>query len=364
MKKYILFFPLFFIGLTTTAYSQTIKLRSGIFLHHSTGECIWGPNGSATSIPQEIVTYNTNNRLTGDNAVTMTDYWWPSDDNEWATWHGIFYNADPNNDIRPILQNNRIVVIKSCFPSSNISDVGSPADTLDPTNKTIYNYKWHWRSILRIMKDHPDNFFTIWTNAPLVANETNDQEAHLSDKFCRWAKDTLATGADPIFSHFPSNVYVFDFFHKLANSSGKLPWQYASGEWDSHPKSLATELVAPQFVKEIFDAAIAYEASVHIRTAPLQSPLSFQLDQNYPNPFNSATAIRFQLPVNGFVTLKVYEISGREITTLVDGQTKAGSYSVSWDGKTDKGNKVSTGLYLYRLQAESYSQIRRCVFLK
>jgi hypothetical protein len=140
-----------------------------------------------------------------------------------------------------------------------MSGEGESADTLNPTDKTIYNYKWHWRNIVQVMQEHPQNFFVIWTNAPLVSGATNDDEANRSDRFCRWAKDTLAGGNDPEVGAFPTNVYIFDFFHKLTGSDGKLRLQYAASTTDSHPNGSATDLVAPQFVREIFDAAIAYE---------------------------------------------------------------------------------------------------------
>jgi len=114
------------------------------------------------------------------------------------------------------------------------------------------------------MRQHPENFFVIWTNAPLVPSATNNQEASLSNQFCSWAKDTLAMGIDPIFGAFPSNVYVFDFFHKLADANGMLQLQYASSSNDSHPNSAATELVAPQFVQEIFNASIVYEGIIPV----------------------------------------------------------------------------------------------------
>ena len=203
MRKYIFLSFVLFCATITVLFSQTQKFRSGIFLHHSTGGCIWGPNGSSTSVPQEIAKYNSDNGLTGDNTVSLTEQWWPDSDNEWATWHNIFYNRDASNDIRPILETNKIVIIKSCFPSSSIWGVGSSSDTLNPEDKTIYNYKWHWRSIVKVMASHPENFFVIWTNAPLVANATSDEEAVLSDQFCHWAKDTLATGNDSVFGPFP-----------------------------------------------------------------------------------------------------------------------------------------------------------------
>lgn len=243
------------------ASSQSMKFRSGIFLHHSTGLRIWGPNGSTTSVPLEINAYNLKHGLTGQNAVSLKELAWPPvGDNEWERWHRIFENQDTVvEDIRPILDANRIVIIKSCFPSSQIAGYGKAADTLTPTLKTVWNYKWHWRSILKVMRQRPTNFFVIWTNAPLVASVTNDLQAIRADQFCRWAKDTLAQGLDPQFGPFPANVYVFDFFHKLAGTDGKVPLTYASSDSDSHPNGLATQLVAPQFVSEVFDAALRYE---------------------------------------------------------------------------------------------------------
>jgi len=263
MKNHLILLITILIGINTSLYTQS-NFRSGVFLHHSTGANIWGPNGSSTSIPQQMTIYNTTKGYTDSTAVSMNEVWFPGSgaDNDWYNWHWIFDNLDPNNNIYPFLAANKIVVIKSCFPSSNITGYGSPADTSGSgvTYKTIYNYKWHWRSILNIMKQHPENFFVIWTNAPLVAEATNSTEARLAKEFCTWAKDTLANGNDPVYGAFPPNVYVFDFFHKLAMQNGYMNPAYQVQSGDSHPNAAATELVAPQFVQEVFDAAIAYES--------------------------------------------------------------------------------------------------------
>ena len=242
--------------------AQTL-FRSGKFLHHSTGGNIWGPNGSSTSIPQQIAIYNTTHGYTGSNAVSMTEQWWPgapvSNDNEWERWHRIFDNQDPNADILPILAANKIVVVKSCYPSSAMTGMGTPLDTLYYTRKTMYNHKWHIRNIVGVMAQHPENFFALWTNAPLSPGATNPNAAALSKKFTTWVKDTLAQGLDPQFGAFPSNVYVFHYFSKLADASGYQLSEYSVSNTDSHPNAAATALVAPQFVNEIFSAAIAYE---------------------------------------------------------------------------------------------------------
>jgi len=88
-------------------------------------------------------------------------------------------------------------------------------------------------------------------------------------------------------------------------------------------------------------------------------PTQYSLSQNFPNPFNPATVISYQLPISRWVTLKVYNLLGEEIATLVDRITPAGIYTVSWDG-----SKVPSGLYIYRLQVGSFSDIKKMVLLK
>ena len=273
MKKSIYLF--LFLIVPFFVSSQTL-FRSGKFLHHSTGLNIWGPNSSSTSILQEIAIYNTNNGYTGTNAVSMGEQWFPSGgNNEWEYWHRVFDNQVSNANIVSVMNTNKIVVIKSCYPSSEIVGRGQPSDTLNYPLKTIYNYKWHWRKIIEVMAARPQNFFAIWTNAPHVQGNTNASEAALAKEFITWAKDTLAMGLDPEMGVFPPNIYVFDYFSKLTDDNGYQMLQYALSPSDSHPNSLATELVAPQFVAEIFGAAIAYEqGGATLNIAPASQSVS------------------------------------------------------------------------------------------
>ena len=88
-------------------------------------------------------------------------------------------------------------------------------------------------------------------------------------------------------------------------------------------------------------------------------PEAFSLSQNYPNPFNPTTVISYQVPVSGQVTLKVYDMLGREIATLVNNKESAGSYSVKFDG-----SRLASGVYFYRLQAGSFSQTKKLLLMK
>jgi hypothetical protein len=88
-------------------------------------------------------------------------------------------------------------------------------------------------------------------------------------------------------------------------------------------------------------------------------PLSFQLHQNYPNPFNPSTTISFSLPSRGFVTLKIFDLLGKEIATIASGSFSAGSHSVVWDA-----DGLPSGVYCCRMQSGSYTQTTKLCLLK
>lgn len=88
-------------------------------------------------------------------------------------------------------------------------------------------------------------------------------------------------------------------------------------------------------------------------------PKSFKLEQNYPNPFNPKTKFKFSLPLTGSVLLKIFDIMGREITTLVNKSMQAGSYEVDWDAST-----YSSGVYFYTLTSGDFTQTRKMVLIK
>jgi hypothetical protein len=97
---------------------------------------------------------------------------------------------------------------------------------------------------------------------------------------------------------------------------------------------------------------------------PGNKPFKFQLFQNYPNPFNPATTIRYQLPKNTKVVLNIYNILGQKVKTLVDQVQTSGAKAVYWDGENDSGQSVSSGIYIYRLQAGGKALSRKLLLLK
>jgi len=93
-------------------------------------------------------------------------------------------------------------------------------------------------------------------------------------------------------------------------------------------------------------------------------PSNFTLDQNYPNPFNPSTVIGYQLPVSSDVTLKVYDLLGREITTLVDEYKPAGNYEVILDSHSGNVRNLPSGVYFYQLKAGNFIQTKKMLLLK
>ena len=88
-------------------------------------------------------------------------------------------------------------------------------------------------------------------------------------------------------------------------------------------------------------------------------PDRFHLHQNYPNPFNPCTTIRFVLPAEEFVSLKIYDLLGREISVLVNENRTAGMHSVQWDS-----NGHANGIYLYRIESGDFTETRKLILQK
>ena len=93
-------------------------------------------------------------------------------------------------------------------------------------------------------------------------------------------------------------------------------------------------------------------------------PLPSRLERNYPNPFNPSTTIPFHLSEMAAVRLEIYDALGQKVRTLVEGAQSAGHHQVVWDGRDESGSLAAAGVYIYRLQAGTFSQTRKLLFVK
>lgn len=169
----------------------------------------------------------------------------------------------------------------------------------------------------------------------------------LADCFCIYDLHTSLTGLTA--GHYSVAVYrqeLKKYFYDRDTSIFIDSLEFNLGISSSLPKSV-----------------VSSQSACHTATSidkEETNPETFLLLSNYPNPFNSNTVISYQLAVGGFVSLKVYDILGNEIATLVNEVQKPGKYAVGFD----TANKLSSGIYFSRLTVDGLVRIRKMVVLK
>ncbi len=160
----------------------------------------------------------------------------------------------------------------------------------------------------------------------------------------------------------------------LLTANSIAVWNVSSKTWstvgsgtDGGVRAIATGMNEDLYVGGLFNLAggkpsyrfARYNPNLTPVNEPPATPKSFALAQNYPNPFNPSTVISYQLSAVGHVTLRVYDILGRSVATLVDGVQSPGAHSVVFDG-----SRFASGVYFYRIQTGSYVRTRKMVLMK
>jgi hypothetical protein len=106
------------------------------------------------------------------------------------------------------------------------------------------------------------------------------------------------------------------------------------------------------------------EEIIGVELPPRAIPACYRAYQSYPNPFNPLCTIRFELPEASRVTLRVFDVSGATVRTIVDGWRESGVYRVTWDGTGNDGRELPSGVYFYTLKADKFEATYKMVLLK
>ncbi|MBZ0199313.1 MAG: T9SS type A sorting domain-containing protein [Ignavibacteriaceae bacterium] len=123
---------------------------------------------------------------------------------------------------------------------------------------------------------------------------------------------------------------------------------------------LVTKYEYPTFANFSFEV---YSTGL-VSSKDVSSPEKFELKQNFPNPFNPTTEINFSIETNQPVTLKIFDIKGELIRTLVNETMSGGSHTITWNGTNDKGIRQATGVYFYELRSEAKFNVKKMLLLK
>lgn len=154
---------------------------------------------------------------------------------------------------------------------------------------------------------------------------------------------------------------IYTRFFKLVGNKMQLSEEGNSGETgnDSDGDGIPYIPEQPNNLPPIF----ATEATLNLSATSVEDdnllPQNFALEQNYPNPFNPSTTIRFSIPVDAFVTLKVYNLIGQEVATLVDEVKPAGNYDIKFNA-----SDLSSGVYFYRIDTGNFTSVKKLTLLK
>ncbi len=228
------------------------------------------------------------------------------------------------------------------------------------------------------------NLMEYLATLPITLPTAGEQLRFCYHVFTSCERDSLNEKLTTVFSDFEVTFRLTD------QTSGqsyviKKPYSDANGAIDDEQLVMAAvtlaagasimvkpELGGPSVAGREFNYSLGH---IYLETAkalpkPMAWPLrvlepeTFGLFQNYPNPFNTDTEIRYQLPQVAHITLRIVNLMGQEVRTLVDREQSPGVHAVRWDGKDAKGQDLASGIYIYRFEAGSFVASKKLVLIR
>ena len=304
-------------------------------------------------------------------------------DSHWTTWNHYFEAADSLDQISLYLGQNLF------FREQPLLDwFATQQDTILP------GLLWEHAAVDSFVVNDPD--YTIGTNYsefdPAFTTHPGNADEVLAYTTSYWLTPDapwvdwripspvlFADDGSPFFNAWPPNFdlsYTNEFL-QTAGTDG-LPL----GDLNWYPEAKESYLANRDMHIAALRDSVDNAVGVYVPGSPTplttpdnvgtsvedgfgEAPVKFTLEQNYPNPFNPTTNIVFTLSRSADVKLTVYNLLGQRVAVLLDNQTRlTGTHTVQWNGRDDAGQLVSSGVYVYRLEAEDFTQSRKMLFLK
>jgi hypothetical protein len=224
------------------------------------------------------------------------------------------------------------------------------------------------RSIFDFNNERYVSDLLAW-NDTLVIAAGKYQGNFTADYGILWSPDGGATWTQALRNQNISRLCRDPLHHLSLYASGEKGI-YSSGDggqtWSLYnntlPSSRITDIVKDPFSDTLYvatsDAAVfrVYESVVGVEDISSSLPTRFRLYQNCPNPFNPSTTISYDLPVRSHVTLRIFNVLGQEVATLVNGEVGPGKHEVGWNAQ-----RLASGVYAYRLNAGSFVETKKMV---
>lgn len=217
-------------------------------MHHSTGANLLRDGGvrdGLSALGYEFWDHGYNDEGLNDarGEPTGVSYAVPDDNTDPDGWAAVFSQAvtePPSNTLSWMLEYD-VILFKSCFPTSNITD-----------DEMLANYKGDYLRIRETVDAHPDTLFIALTPPPLVPNETEPANAARAREWAAYLVSDEFVGGR-------RNLAAFDLFSLLADADGVLRQEYRGDEWDSHPNEFANRTVGPELIEFVRQAVGAWQ---------------------------------------------------------------------------------------------------------
>jgi hypothetical protein len=169
---------------------------------------------------------------------------------------------------------------------------------------------------------------------------------------------------DPSITTMPGWYYdLYNNTQDTIDAEGNY-WGDPTNYWDGDDPYVHTSQNVDYIPMLDSDPLSGYGGSWRIGVMGASLPLAYHLGQNYPNPFNAVTKIPYSVAAAGHVSIRVYNLRGQLVRSLVDSHVQGGEHLLSWDSKDERGQRVSSGIYFYRLEAQHFARTKKLILLK
>jgi len=169
--------------------------------------------------------------------------------------------------------------------------------------------------------------------------------------------------------YHPPELYCGDWLTDATTNSLVALYAWISGEYNYDPNVLRGHRDYPYNNtscpgNNVYEKLSWFRDEIERYMELGGPPLEFIISRNYPNPFNSITHIDYQVPIDNHINITIYDIMGREVKTLMDQVQIKGIYTIDWNGQSEYGKSVSTGVYYFQFTSNGFSDEKKMIFLK
>jgi tetratricopeptide (TPR) repeat protein len=190
------------------------------------------------------------------------------------------------------------------------------------------------------------NYKQALANCNSQAQRFNDSDIVKDALFTKWQ-----IYFDGLKQEENAKIVMNEFEFSFPNDYLLVHMKAAMGEW------------TPEMEEKFMENLPKRKGDLPEQAFVVEIPVKYTLSGNYPNPFNPETTIKFGLPKESRVTIKIFNVLGQKVIKLMDKEKKAGYHQVRWDARNEFGKKVSAGVYLYRMQAGNYNKTMKMMLL-